>query len=70
MLGIPEVGREVWNFLVMHKIEVTLSILITILFGVFSNYIWDWLRTKLDERRRTAEFFEVCKKTEKLRKGW
>jgi len=62
MLGIPEVGREVWNFLVMHKIEVTLS---TIIFGVLSNYIWDLLKTKRDEKRKIAEFFE-CKKTKKL----
>ena len=66
MIGIPEVVREVWNFLVMHKIEVMLSILIAILFGVFSNYIWDWLKTKWDEKRRAAEFFEVCKKAKEL----
>jgi len=65
MIGIPEVGREVWNFLVMHKIEVMLSIFITIIFGVLSNHIWDWLKRKRDEKRRTAEFFE-CKKTKKL----
>jgi len=65
MIEIPEVGHEVWNFLVMHKIEVAFSI-IAILFGVFSNYIWDWLKTKRGEKWRTAEFFEVCKKTEKL----
>jgi len=65
MIEIPEVLREVWNFLVMHKIEVMLSILIAILFGVFSNYIWDWLKRKRDERRRTVEFFG-CKKTKKL----
>jgi len=65
MIEIPEVVREVWNFLVMHKIEVMLSILIAILFGVFSNYIWDWLKTKWDEKRRTAEFFE-CKKAKEL----
>jgi len=66
MIEIPEVVREAWNFLVMHKIEVMLSILIAILFGVFSNYIWDWLKTKWDEKRRAAEFFEVCKKAKEL----
>jgi len=65
MLGI-QVGREVWNFLVMHKIEVTLSILITILFGVFPFFIRDWLKRIWDERRRIKEFFEVCKKAKEL----
>jgi len=65
MIEIPEVVREVWNFLVMHKIEVMLPILIAILSGVL-NYIRDWLKRKRDEKRRTAEFFEVCKKAEKL----
>jgi len=60
MPEIPEVGRVVWNFLVMYKIEV-LSIFITILFGV----IWDLLKTKRNEKRKMAEFFE-CKKTKKL----
>ena len=66
MLGIPEVGREVWNFLVMHKIEVILSIFIAIIFGVFSNYIWDLIRRIREERRMRKEFFEVCKKAKKL----
>ena len=61
MIGIPEVGRVVWNFLVMYKIEV----IFTIIFGVLSNYIWDLLKTKRDEKRKIAEFFE-CKKTKKL----
>jgi len=67
MIEIPEVLREVWNFLVMQKIEV-LSIppsIPPILFEVL-NYIWDWLKRKRDEKKRAAEFFEVCKKTEKL----
>jgi len=62
MIGIPEVGRVVWNFLVMYKIEV----IFTIIFGVLSNYIWDLLKTKRDEKRKIVEFFEVCKKTKKL----
>ncbi len=66
MIEIPEVGYEVWNFLVRHKIEVMLSILIAIIFGVFSNYIWDWLKTKHGSKRGTAEIFEVCKKTKNL----
>lgn len=65
MIEIPEVVYDVWNFLVEHKIEVAFSI-IAILFGVFSNSIWDWLKTKWDRKRRIAEVFEVCKKTKKL----
>ncbi|MHC1636525.1 MAG: hypothetical protein ACXQTS_07940, partial [Candidatus Methanospirareceae archaeon] len=54
----------------MHKVEVMLSILITILFGVFPFFIRDWLRDWLrriwTERRRIKEIFEICKKTKKL----
>ena len=64
MIEIPEVLREAWNFLVMHKIEVMLPILIAILSGVL-NYIRDWLKRKRDEERRAAEFFE-CKKAKEL----
>ena len=66
MLGLLEVWQEVWNSLVMHKVEVMLSILITILFGVFPFFIRDWLKRIWDEKRRIKEFFEVCKKTKKL----
>ena len=66
MIEILEMTYEVWNFLVRHKIEVAFSILIAIISGVFVNYIWGWLNTKSAKKRRTAEIFEVYKKTKHL----
>jgi tetratricopeptide (TPR) repeat protein len=66
MIEILEMTYEIWNFLVRHKIEVAFSILIAIISGVFVNYIWDWLKAKSAKRRRTAEIFEVYKKTKHL----
>ena len=59
MIEIPEVLREVWNFLVMQKIEV-LSIppsIPPILFEVL-NYIRDWLKTKRNEMMPLLELLK------------